>query len=141
MVKEKGNLTLAIIIVVCFTAVIAIGLYFIYDKSFLIKLFTKKQKKTVVCTQEVKVCPDGSAVGRTGPNCEFTKCPEPIILSNCYTGGCNGQICSDKEGVVSTCEYKKEYACYKNAKCERQSNGQCEWTITSELTACLDINK
>ncbi len=28
------------------------------------------------CTQEAKLCPDGSYVGRTGPNCEFTKCPQ-----------------------------------------------------------------
>ena len=28
-----------------------------------------------VCTQEAKVCPDGSSVGRTGPNCEFAPCP------------------------------------------------------------------
>lgn len=27
------------------------------------------------CTQEAKLCPDGSAVGRTGPNCEFASCP------------------------------------------------------------------
>ncbi len=27
------------------------------------------------CTTEAKVCPDGSAVGRTGPNCQFTACP------------------------------------------------------------------
>lgn len=27
------------------------------------------------CTTEAKLCPDGSAVGRTGPNCEFAKCP------------------------------------------------------------------
>jgi hypothetical protein len=27
------------------------------------------------CTQEAKVCPDGSSVGRTGPNCEFAPCP------------------------------------------------------------------
>jgi len=27
------------------------------------------------CTQEAKICPDGSAVGRTGPNCEFAECP------------------------------------------------------------------
>jgi hypothetical protein len=29
----------------------------------------------VACTQEAKLCPDGSYVGRTGPNCEFEKCP------------------------------------------------------------------
>ncbi len=29
----------------------------------------------VACTLEAKICPDGSAVGRTGPNCEFAACP------------------------------------------------------------------
>ena len=29
----------------------------------------------VACTMEAKVCPDGSSVGRTGPNCEFAECP------------------------------------------------------------------
>jgi hypothetical protein len=28
-----------------------------------------------VCTLEAKVCPDGSTVGRTGPNCSFAPCP------------------------------------------------------------------
>lgn len=30
----------------------------------------------VACTLEAKICPDGSAVGRTGPNCEFAACPD-----------------------------------------------------------------
>jgi tryptophan-rich sensory protein len=29
----------------------------------------------VACTMEAKLCSDGSAVGRTGPSCEFAKCP------------------------------------------------------------------
>ncbi len=29
----------------------------------------------VGCTMEAMICPDGSAVGRSGPNCEFTPCP------------------------------------------------------------------
>lgn len=29
------------------------------------------------CTMEAKLCPDGSSVGRTGPNCEFAPCPTP----------------------------------------------------------------
>jgi hypothetical protein len=28
------------------------------------------------CTRDAKICPDGSAVGRTGPACEFAACPE-----------------------------------------------------------------
>jgi hypothetical protein len=34
---------------------------------------TSSQEKA--CTTEAKICPDGTAVGRTGPNCEFTPCP------------------------------------------------------------------
>jgi len=37
------------------------------------------------CTQEAKVCPDGSAVGREGPNCEFTLCPSPTPSSSAET--------------------------------------------------------
>ena len=29
----------------------------------------------IACTQEAKLCPDGSYVGRTGPMCEFADCP------------------------------------------------------------------
>lgn len=32
-------------------------------------------RQQVYCTQDVKQCPDGSFVGRTGPNCEFAACP------------------------------------------------------------------
>ncbi|MGV8141238.1 MAG: hypothetical protein ACP5NW_02225 [Candidatus Woesearchaeota archaeon] len=34
------------------------------------------------CTEEAKICPDGSAVGRTGPNCEFQECPELELEAN-----------------------------------------------------------
>lgn len=57
-------------------------------------------------------------------------------LSRCKPTGCSGQICSD-EDVTTTCEFKEEYACYKNAKCERQSDGKCGWTPTEELVMCL----
>ena len=32
------------------------------------------------CTEEAKLCPDGSAVGRTGPNCEFSPCPGDGVM-------------------------------------------------------------
>ena len=79
MQKQKGNLILAIAVVVGFTAVIALAVYLIYDKSLFIKEQEQEQKqeqeKPVACTMEAKVCPDGSAVGRSGPNCEFADCP------------------------------------------------------------------
>lgn len=34
------------------------------------------ENEQVMCTQEVKLCPDGKTyVGREGPNCEFQVCP------------------------------------------------------------------
>lgn len=36
-------------------------------------------KDVVICTQEAMICPDGSSVGRTGPNCEFAPCSGEII--------------------------------------------------------------
>jgi hypothetical protein len=58
----------------------------------------------------------------------------------CYIGGCSAQICSDQKDVVSTCEYTQKYACYKTATCERQPSGQCGWTLTPALSACLSAS-
>ena len=54
----------------------------------------------------------------------------------CMKTGCSRQVCSDQE-VITTCEYKTEYECYKKATCERQASGECGFTPTPELEACL----
>ena len=54
----------------------------------------------------------------------------------CMKTGCSGQVCSDQD-VMTTCEYRTEYECYKKGACERQANGECGWTQTKELTSCL----
>ena len=60
-----------------------------------------------------------------------------LVDQTCYVGGCSGQICSDQDGVISTCEWRDEYACYQTATCERQPDGQCGGTPTEELNSCL----
>ncbi len=63
--------------------------------------------------------------------------PKPV-QGKCYIGGCSAQICSDQPDMASTCEYREQYACYKqNSTCERQSNGACGWTQTPALKACI----
>ena len=54
----------------------------------------------------------------------------------CKKTGCSSQICSDQD-VVTTCEWRSEYECYQKAMCERQRNGECGFTQTPELAACL----
>lgn len=60
----------------------------------------------------------------------------PIVQGGCKVTGCSGQVCSDEE-VITTCEWREEYACYKTAKCERQADDKCGWTMTDELAACM----
>lgn len=36
---------------------------------------TPDAPEAVSCTLEAKICPDGTAVGRQGPLCEFAPCP------------------------------------------------------------------
>lgn len=61
---------------------------------------------------------------------------EPPVSGACYVGGCSGQLCSDQPGMASTCEWREEYACYRESICERQANGQCGWTETEATRAC-----
>jgi hypothetical protein len=64
----------------------------------------------------------------------------PVVTNpggKCYIGGCSAQLCTDTPDAVSTCEYTARYACYKTATCERQPNGQCGWTPSAQLSACL----
>jgi eight-cysteine-cluster-containing protein len=64
----------------------------------------------------------------------------PVVAGGCAVGGCSGQICGEvgeADTMVTTCEYRAEYACYKTASCARQSNGKCGWSQTPELKACL----
>jgi hypothetical protein len=72
---------------------------------------------------------------------DATKTTATLIIhwaQSCYVGGCSAQICSDKKDAMSTCEFTPVYACYqKTSTCERQASGQCGWTETSALKACL----
>ena len=33
-------------------------------------------------------------------------------LKTCYKGGCSGQLCSDQDGMISTCEWTARYGCF-----------------------------
>lgn len=58
-------------------------------------------------------------------------------VSDCVISGCSGEICAEEERF-STCVFKPEYSCYKEAICERQAGGQCGWTQTEALKKCID---
>lgn len=59
---------LGIIWVIILIAIATAGGFFVADVA--------KDSTPAACTLEAKICPDGSAVGRSGPNCEFAACPD-----------------------------------------------------------------
>jgi hypothetical protein len=76
---------------------------------------------------------------RAGQRGEEETPEPPVVAGGCIVGGCSAQLCTEEsEGpAVSDCMFRPEYACYKQAKCERQPSGQCGWTPTAALTTCL----
>ena len=58
------------------------------DKPFIQESYEEKESvvrnrpvielpsERTMCTMDAMQCPDGSYVGRKGPNCEFEECPE-----------------------------------------------------------------
>lgn len=62
--------------------------------------------------------------------------PPPPPAAACITSGCSGQVCAD-HSVITTCDWRPEYACYHSATCARQADGACGWTTTAALTSCL----
>jgi len=67
----KKNPVLWIAVALFVLALLAGGAYVALNKGFL----TKEK----ACTQDAMVCPDGTSVGRVGPNCEFAPCPTPTL--------------------------------------------------------------
>src|SRR3990167_4598411 len=72
------NLTIGV------AALIAAGLALPASALSISSLFGNSDEP-VMCTMEAKMCPDGSYVGRTGPQCEFAACPGETDTSNWQT--------------------------------------------------------
>jgi hypothetical protein len=51
------------------------GLLYIYNPEP-INYKNPDEHELTACSMEAKLCPDGSYVGRSGPKCEFSPCPE-----------------------------------------------------------------
>lgn len=71
--KKSGVMIIAIILMIIAAA--SVVAYFLMPKYFGTGVTPQ------ACTMEAKLCPDGSSVGRTAPNCEFEVCPAYIPVS------------------------------------------------------------
>jgi len=96
---------------------------------------------TIPSETELEVVPAPETPERPVLPAPIEVSPIPVPDTACYTGGCSSQLCGDASirDMATTCEWREEYACYKApiGVCERQSTGQCGWTETEELKACI----
>ena len=68
------------------------------------------------CTMEAKLCPDGSAVGRTGPNCEFAECP-PLATSTATSTLAIGESATINGLAVSVLGLAEDSRCPIDVQC------------------------
>ncbi|PIQ72540.1 hypothetical protein COY13_02180 [Candidatus Roizmanbacteria bacterium CG_4_10_14_0_2_um_filter_36_35] len=69
-------------------------LAFMYGMNYQVQLTEQKNttliisptQEPIVCTMDAKICPDGSAVGRVPPNCEFEECASDDAAGKKFTG-------------------------------------------------------
>lgn len=80
-------------------------------------LVSQQSPKPRACTEEAKICPDGSAVGRVAPNCDFATCPS--------------ETCKCPEGYLQEGDVCNPECYYKTPKCLMPSI-QCNATTNCE---------
>lgn len=71
------------------------GLLYIYNPEPV--EYKNPKSEIVTCTMEAKLCPDGSYVGRSGPNCEF-HCPAEALCE----GGTACPVATSTENILDT---------------------------------------
>lgn len=69
------------------------------------------------CTEEAKVCPDGSAVGRTGPDCEFAACPVEVSPAAENTGAALNQKILDNNVYITPLLVVSDSRCPVDVMC------------------------
>ncbi len=60
--------------------------------------------------------------------------------ADCMVAGCSGTLCvprDEQRGIVTTCEYKEEYACFANDNCLCVHN-KCNWQGSELFRRCVD---
>jgi hypothetical protein len=127
--NKKIPFSIAIIIIL-FSAVLVVYGVTIYSSCPMPKIFDWlkiENNKPVACTQEAKVCPDGSVVGRTGPNCGFAPCPSP------KAGKAPCDVCKESDGG------KNYYIRGAANPCSSADGSQCP-PCGAWVDECLDSN-
>jgi len=59
--------------------------------------------------------------------------------ADCLAGGCSNHLCLPRDKaktIITTCEWKEEYACYAQDSCVCRDN-TCQWTGSEQFIECI----
>lgn len=125
MNQNKGFAPLIVIAIVGAAVIIAAGASYVLIKNTAdvpeVSETPEDPKDSFLagCTKEAKICPDGTTVGRTGPDCEFAECPHAEQGEGIIFGREAGELCGLEPSTK--CPYRmrpgcdsanKEWGCY-----------------------------
>lgn len=82
------------------------------------------------CTKELKICPDGTGVGRSGPNCEFAECS---AVNNTDEDATTTPDADTDEQVVCTMEAK---LCPDGVTAVGRTGPNCEFEACPDPVVC-----
>lgn len=120
---QKGFSLILLLMGIVVMATVAGGVYYFGKIPSTLK--PQPTPEPVFCTQDAKQCPDGSWVGREGPNCEFTPCP---TLTDQVTPSVSQTNCSsDSDCGLNICQcmsVRKEFIKIKDKICTRECPGE-----------------
>jgi len=89
-------------------------------------LCQKEETENIACTMEAKLCPDGSYVGRVGPDCEFAFCPDAPQWSAI-------------KQAVANCEVESVWQTHDRTVRAKLKNGEELDAVEPELDDVIDL--
>ncbi len=103
--------------------IILISIIIVFAILIIINLNNNKQ---IACTEDARICPDGTGVGRIPPDCEFAPCP-------------TSKICKlDKDCIVFGKDGECNCGCYNENALPEDSGGAC---FCAAPSSCKCINE
>ncbi len=85
------------------------------------------------CNGDAKICPDGSLVGRTGPNCEFVSCPLPNATSTTMTTYLGGRV-TGLNVTVNPEEVVSDSRCPQGVQCVWAGTVSVRTVLSTEVS-------
>lgn len=123
-----------LIIATILTLIAGIGIFVIF---FIIdSQLYKKGDGPYTCTAEAKICPDGTAVDRVGPKCEFAECPKALSNENKEKVILNIKIGQSADALglgVKPIRVIEDSRCPIDVTCIQAGKVRLEVELTSEL--------